>query len=115
MCLPFPSVSAKHCKLSWRDGWWFIEDLKSSNGTWVNGFRCEKKCLPPQSIVAFSAHRYVIHYKAVGEPPSDQDNVFAQGLLAKLGLSKEESSKLANTPKAKDEIEIEERTFSLAT
>ena len=29
-------VSAEHAKLYWKDGGWWLEDLMSSNGTYVN-------------------------------------------------------------------------------
>jgi hypothetical protein len=33
------TVSRRHAELRLRDGTWFIRDLGSSNGTWVNGRR----------------------------------------------------------------------------
>jgi hypothetical protein len=33
------TVSRRHAELSLREGAWFIRDLGSSNGTWVNGRR----------------------------------------------------------------------------
>ena len=32
-------LSAEHSLLSWRDGTWWLEDLESTNGTFVNGVR----------------------------------------------------------------------------
>jgi pSer/pThr/pTyr-binding forkhead associated (FHA) protein len=37
--LPDTSVSKKHCALERRDGYWWVEDLGSTNGTMVDGFR----------------------------------------------------------------------------
>ncbi len=37
-------VSSKHCKLFLRDNEWEIEDLESTNGTFVNGDRVTKVC-----------------------------------------------------------------------
>ncbi len=37
--LPSPSVSFIHARLFVRDSLWFVEDLRSSNGTWRNGVR----------------------------------------------------------------------------
>jgi len=41
------SVSSKHCEIYVRDNDWFVKDLESSNGTWVNGEKVytEKKLL----------------------------------------------------------------------
>lgn len=35
--IPDPAVSARHCRLSFRKGQWWIEDLGSANGTFLNG------------------------------------------------------------------------------
>ena len=35
--LPDPSVSAEHALLALRDGRWWLEDLGSTNGTFLNG------------------------------------------------------------------------------
>ena len=39
--LRFPNVSGTHCELSIIDGYWFVKDLASSNGTKVNGMPIE--------------------------------------------------------------------------
>lgn len=89
--LPFPVVSSRHCKMSWRDGYWFVEDLKSSNGTCVNGQRCRKKCLLPQNVLGVAKHRYIVHYTpaGAGPPPEVEEDIFSQGLLEKAGLAKQ--------------------------
>jgi len=35
--LPCPKVSRHHCQISWSAKGWLLEDLKSTNGTYVNG------------------------------------------------------------------------------
>jgi pSer/pThr/pTyr-binding forkhead associated (FHA) protein len=40
-----PSVSRRHARLAYEHGEWVIEDLKSSNGTFVNNRRIEKQSL----------------------------------------------------------------------
>jgi hypothetical protein len=35
-------LSAEHSLLSWRDGTWWVEDLGSTNGTFVNGVRVSR-------------------------------------------------------------------------
>jgi eukaryotic-like serine/threonine-protein kinase len=37
--LPDPTVSRHHARLAFHNGQWFLEDLKSSNGTFVNSVR----------------------------------------------------------------------------
>src|SRR5262249_4559441 len=34
-------VSSEHASLSWHDGIWFVRDLASTNGTWLNGQRLQ--------------------------------------------------------------------------
>jgi predicted component of type VI protein secretion system len=34
-----PTVSRRHAALRWCEGVWMLEDLSSTNGTWVNGRR----------------------------------------------------------------------------
>lgn len=38
-------VSREHCRLVCRNGAWFVEDLGSANGTWVNGDRVSARRL----------------------------------------------------------------------
>lgn len=37
------SVSARHCRIFERDGKFYVEDLKSSNGSLLNGIRLEEE------------------------------------------------------------------------
>ena len=37
--VPERTISSKHCRLYAKEGKWFVEDLRSSNGTFVNGAR----------------------------------------------------------------------------
>jgi len=47
ICLNEPSVSRQHAKIYGHNGQYFIEDLNSKNGTWVNGAAI-KSCLKVQ-------------------------------------------------------------------
>lgn len=40
--LPDPAVSARHGRLAYRQGQWWLEDLGSANGTYLNGALVEK-------------------------------------------------------------------------
>ncbi len=86
----FPSVSSRHCKLSFDDGYWLVEDLNSTNGTWVDGDRCLMQCLLPESVLALDKHRFTIHYlpRSNGPPPAVR-RPFSQSLLEKAGLANE--------------------------
>ena len=106
ICLPFPAISARHCKLTWQDGYWLAEDLGSSNGTWVDGVRCRKKALMPQSVLGLAKHRFTIHYTPAGAaPPPEEEDIFSQSLLEKAGLAKQ----FADSPRGQSEKDPEER------
>ena len=45
LIVDLPAVSAQHCRLSYENGSFFVEDLKSTNGTFVNGKRIHEKVL----------------------------------------------------------------------
>jgi pSer/pThr/pTyr-binding forkhead associated (FHA) protein len=37
------TVSRRHARVFYEDGTWTIEDIGSTNGTWLNGLRMEKE------------------------------------------------------------------------
>ncbi len=115
LCLPLATISAKHCKLTWRDGYWFVEDLNSSNGTRVNGVRCQRQCLLPASVLALAQHRFTIHYTPSGDaPPPQEENLFAQGLLEKLGLAKQlGAGSQATREEVKDDPDLSRKRYNL--
>src|SRR5438874_2498208 len=61
--LRYPNVSGKHCELYFLDGYWYIRDMGSTNGTKVNGTRIhQKKLLRPKDQIAVANHRFTISY-----------------------------------------------------
>ena len=58
--LPEPAVSARHATIVQRGGRVVVHDLKSSNGTWVNGSRIDNQELMHGDLVAFG--RVVMHF-----------------------------------------------------
>ena len=63
VCMRFPNISGLHCELSWRDGFWYIKDLNSTNGVKVNGLRVQERLLQPRDEVTIGQRRYVIQYE----------------------------------------------------
>src|SRR5438445_315500 len=41
--LRFPNISGQHAEMSFRNGYWYIKDLNSTNGIKVNGNRVQEK------------------------------------------------------------------------
>jgi adenylate cyclase len=89
--LNFPNISSVHCELFFREGYWHIRDLSSTNGIRVNGVRVSKKLLLPEDEVSIATRNYTIHYVApAGKPPVDEseDELLGQSLLERAGLEK---------------------------
>ncbi len=94
--LRFPNVSAHHCHLSLEHGYWFVKDLKSRNGTKVNGTRVTRKRLDPGDTLSVAKHQYTVNYSpvdlgATGPPPPDEEQIgeiLGRSLLDRAGLSR---------------------------
>jgi adenylate cyclase len=92
ICTQFPNISGLHCELTFRNGYWYIRDLNSTNGVMVNGTRVTAKLLHPGDEVAIGKRRYTIQYNL----PADQraldeeltEDIFSQSLLERAGLEK---------------------------
>jgi pSer/pThr/pTyr-binding forkhead associated (FHA) protein len=65
--LCFPTVSSRHCELEFRDGYWYVRDLESKNGTRVNGKVCGSERLMPNDILSVAGYRYTIVYTPAAE------------------------------------------------
>ena len=56
-------VSNKHAKIVKHAGNYFIEDLKSTNGTFLNNEKIVKEPLRDKDIITIGKHTLVIHLK----------------------------------------------------
>jgi adenylate cyclase len=89
--LRFPNVSGLHCELSFKDGYWYIRDLGSTNGIKVNGLKVQGKLLHPKDELTIAKRRYTIHYelpvtrRALEEMEED---ILSQSLLERAGLER---------------------------
>ena len=71
--LPFAIVSGRHCELELRDGYWFVSDLGSSNGTRVNSALTTKQWLLPNDVLAVAGCRYtVVYVPPPNRPPPER-------------------------------------------
>src|SRR5260370_25904309 len=59
----YPNVSGVHAELVFRDGYWRIRDLNSTNGVKVNGLRVTEKLLHPGDEISISKRRFTIQYE----------------------------------------------------
>jgi len=97
--LRFSNVSAHHCELNLKDGYWFAKDLKSRNGTKVNGVRITERCLEPGDVLAVAKHKYEVQYSpaelgATGPPPIETigEEILGKSLLERAGLDRRTGS-----------------------
>lgn len=96
VCLRFPNISGLHCELSFRDGYWYLRDLNSTNGVKVNGFRVQQKLLHPGDELSIGKRKYKIHYtlsagkKALEEIEEGMDDILSRPLLERAGLEKQQ-------------------------
>jgi adenylate cyclase len=96
--LTFPNVSGQHCQLSFKEGYWYIRDLGSTNGTKVNGARIFEKMLHPNDEVIIGKRRYTIRYELpvnqrMALDESLEPDVFGESLLRRAGLEKLEKGR----------------------
>lgn len=75
-----PAVSGHHCRISVQGGTYFVEDLESTNGTFVNEKRVKKAGLHHNDVVGVAKHALVFLEdapppeaapEAPAEPPAD--------------------------------------------
>jgi pSer/pThr/pTyr-binding forkhead associated (FHA) protein len=64
--VPGATVSSRHCELELRDGYWFVRDLGSKNGTRINGAACASGRLLPHDVLSLAQHRYTVVYSLPG-------------------------------------------------
>src|SRR5262245_23894715 len=65
-----PAISSRHCKISLQGGAYFIEDLESTNGTYVNEKRIKKAGLHNNDVVGLAKHALVFVEDASAPPPA---------------------------------------------
>ncbi len=110
--LRFSNVSGQHARMTLEQGYWFLKDLGSRNGTKVNGYRISRKRLDPGVTISFAKHSFTMEYSpeelgAFGPPPPDDDHieeVLRKGLLDRAGLDRrDEEDKFSNRDLADDD------------
>jgi pSer/pThr/pTyr-binding forkhead associated (FHA) protein len=97
---PFPNISGVHCEFSFRDGYWSIRDLNSTNGVKVNGMRVQQRPLKPGDEITIGKRRYAIQYQISSEAQieieallTEDEDIFSKSLLERAGLATSEADK----------------------
>ena len=75
------SVSGKHCELELVDGYWWVRDVGSRNGTSVNNVRCQTSIILPGGLLRIANQRLRLDYK---EPRLSSDEEVAMNLLMEV-------------------------------
>jgi adenylate cyclase len=93
ICLQFANISGKHCELSFKDGFWILRDLGSTNGVKVNDMLVQKKVLHNGDVISIAKRSYMLQYTESGRPLSleeyedEVEDIFSVPLLEKAGLA----------------------------
>jgi pSer/pThr/pTyr-binding forkhead associated (FHA) protein len=114
ICLRFPNISGIHAQMEFRNGYWYIRDMNSTNGVKVQGVRVQEKLLHPRDEVTIGKRKYIIEY----ELPADrraldevvEEDIMSQSLLEKAGLERHE----AKRPVSKNKASFDAGDFLLA-
>jgi adenylate cyclase len=94
ICLRYASISGQHCELSFRDGFWWIRDLDSTNGVKVDGVKVPRRVLHPGDKISIGKKVFTIEYQlpvgkhAIEELLEDmaEEDILSQPLLERAGL-----------------------------
>lgn len=122
--LKFANVSGKHCKLAMLNGYWYVIDLKSSNGTKINGMRVMDHRVDPGQKISFASNEFYLKYDPVANgtdgfnpPEFFEVDFFRHSLFENAGLDKpgasgrhslSSKSKRINMKKTLDEGSLQE-------
>lgn len=104
ICLRFPNISGLHAQMQYRNGYWYIRDMNSTNGVKVQGVRVQEKLLHPRDEITIGKKKYTIEY----ELPADrraldevvEEDIMSQSLLEKAGLERRKPDRSASKSKA---------------
>jgi adenylate cyclase len=66
-----------------RDGYWFVRDLGSKNGTRINGTACASGRLLPHDVLSLAQHRYTVVYSPPGSQGEHSPAEAPDGVTAK--------------------------------
>jgi pSer/pThr/pTyr-binding forkhead associated (FHA) protein len=99
-----PAISGHHCKISVQGGTYFVEDLESTNGTFVNEKRIKKSGLHHNDVVGLAKHALVFLEDAPPpEPPAPPAAAPAADATMMISPQKQAEMLAASASSAKEE------------
>jgi len=113
ICLPFRTVSSRHCELRFEDGHWRIVDAGSQNGIRIDGHRCQQGWVFPETLISIAEQRFQIDYLPVGERPAiaSDDPRRARSLTDLAGLTGQRLDDLLTRIAASEKADVPERVI----
>jgi pSer/pThr/pTyr-binding forkhead associated (FHA) protein len=113
VCLPFRTVSSRHCELRLEEGYWRIVDVGSQNGIRIDGFRCRQGWVFPETSLSIADQRFQIDYLPSGERPAieSDDPRRARSLMELAGMKGQRLEKLLTRIAANEQAEVPERVI----
>lgn len=106
--MTFPNISGLHCELTFKEGYWTIRDLNSTNGLKVNGQRVMKKLLHPGDELLIGKRKFTIHYEMpAGRRAMEEveEDIMSQSLLERAGLERPKKRKDKKRPSGSKDID----------
>lgn len=95
-----PAISGHHCRISLQGGTYFVEDLESTNGTYVNQKRVKKSGLHHNDVVGLAKHSLIFVEE---NPPAEKKADAAPASSdSTMVLSPEKQAELVAAAAAKD-------------
>lgn len=101
-----PAISGHHCKLTMEGGGYYVEDLESTNGTFVNEKRIKRSGLHHNDVIGLAKHAVVFLNEAEAaadagpSPSSDATMVLTPQKQAEMVASSASAAKQAGPEKS---------------
>lgn len=89
------SVSGQHCELELIDGYWWVRDLGSRNGTSVNNVRCQTCRILSGGVLQIANQRFRLDYQ---EPKKSDDEEKAMNILMNLAPDASTAAMVSSKP-----------------
>jgi pSer/pThr/pTyr-binding forkhead associated (FHA) protein len=58
--LPLPDVSRFHCRFRFEEGAWYVHDLNSLNGVYINGVRVTRSIVQPGDLFRLGGFTFLV-------------------------------------------------------
>ena len=91
LCLPYPDISRKHCRIVFTDDCWHIMDVGSLNGIEVNGQRKLEADLHEGDTLAIAGLKFEVHTEAGAVVDASAGKSILRQIATTLGAARKAS------------------------